>query len=624
MRQAGYIVRMMTPFSPQLLKPDVELEHNPLRLVSRDFGDIYFSVEDGLAETDLVFIDGNDLISRMKTSKHLVVAETGFGTGLNFLALLRHWKRLGEDAPHLHFISTEIAPLPNDLIRTVLSAIPEIAEDVEMLVKALPPHWPGRHRRHFFDGKVTLDLYYGDSVTMLSRSQFMADAWFLDGFAPAKNPEMWQRALFTEIANHSHDATTLASFTAAGDVRRGLSEAGFEVERVEGFGHKRHRIVGKMITQKSGKRLRPQPAVTAEDRVVILGAGVAGAAVAAGLRRGGINPVIIGKGDGPHDGASGNIAAVQSPRMTATDSFSGQLSMTAYGYARWISRMHGASLSEKAVIYGWNEREQIRQEKILAQGLPESFLRRGDAEAMAEVTGCAEGGEGLIFDEGGAVDPRALTMGLMGEAETMFGVTVERIINEGGSWQLICDDGAIITADHLVLAGGAGLDALTKGFLDPLLPFQVTAGRVSHLPPQDRAFPAAMSFGGYLAKASDGRIALGATFDKNINDKLDINNAMHEDNYRLLPPALRGIVLPPNEDGADKWEGRLSYRLASKDRQPVAGVIDDGLSIITALGARGMVTGPILGEYVASLILGRPSPLDLGMAAVVDPFRFNP
>ena len=166
MRQAGYIVRMMTPFSPQLLKPDVELEHNPLRLVSRDFGDIYFSVEDGLAETDLVFIDGNDLISRMKTSKHLVVAETGFGTGLNFLALLRHWKRLGEDAPHLHFISTEIAPLPNDLIRTVLSAIPEIAEDVEMLVKALPPHWPGRHRRHFFDGKVTLDLYYGDSVTM--------------------------------------------------------------------------------------------------------------------------------------------------------------------------------------------------------------------------------------------------------------------------------------------------------------------------------------------------------------------------------------------------------------------------------------------------------------------------
>ena len=101
---------MTTPFSPQLLTPNIELERDPLRLVSRDFGDIYFSVEDGLAETDLVFIEGNDLITRMKAEQHLVVAETGFGTGLNFLALLRHWKRLGDDAPDLHFISTEIAP----------------------------------------------------------------------------------------------------------------------------------------------------------------------------------------------------------------------------------------------------------------------------------------------------------------------------------------------------------------------------------------------------------------------------------------------------------------------------------------------------------------------------------
>ena len=137
-----------------------------------------------------------------------------------------------------------------------------------------------------------------------------------------------------------------------------------------------------------------------------------------------------------------------------------------------------------------------------------------------------------------------------------------------------------------MLAGGSGLNALTKGFLDPLLPFQVTAGRVSHLPPQDGAFPAAMSFGGYLAKAGDGRIALGATFDKNINDKLDINDAVHEDNYNLLPLSLRGIVPPPSEAGKAEWDGRLSYRLASKDRQPVAGVIGDGLSIITALGAR--------------------------------------
>lgn len=613
---------MTTPFSPQLLTPNIELERDPLRLVSRDFGDIYFSVEDGLAETDLVFIEGNDLIARMKAEKHLVVAETGFGTGLNFLALLRHWKRLGEDAPDLHFISTEIAPLPHALIRDVLSAIPEIAADVEMLVEALPPHWPGRHRRHFFGGKVTLDLLYGDSVMMLNRSQFYADAWFLDGFAPAKNPEMWQEALYEAMAAHSRVGASVASFTAAGDVRRGLEAAGFEIERLSGFGHKRHRIVGKI---KAGQKRRE--VVTRLDKVVVIGAGVAGASIAAGLMRAGIAPVVIGKGEGAHDGASGNIAAVQSPRMTATDSFAGQLSMTAYGYARWVSRQVGASLNERAVIYGWNERETIRQGKILTQGLPESFIKRGDAEAMRAATGFESSIEGLIFDKGGAVDPRVLTRGLMAGAETIFGKTVAGLARDEAGWQISFEDGGMMRADHVVLAGGSGLAALTKDWPqngprighDPLLPFQVTAGRVSHLPQGATKINAAMSFGGYLAQARDGAIALGASFDKNINDDLSINKAMHEDNYALLPEELQQNIAPPS----DEWTGRMSYRLASPDRQPVAGLLGDGMAIVTALGARGMVTGPILGEYVAALMLDRPSPLDLGMASVVDPYRFS-
>ena len=605
---------MTTPYAPKLLRPDVELDHNPLRLVSRDFGDIYFSVEDGIAETDLVFIEGNNLKDRMKRGIPLVVAETGFGTGLNFLALLRHWKDLGEAAPDLHFVSTEIAPLPPELIKAVLSAVPEIREDVEMLVDALPPHWPGRHRRHFFGGKVTLDLLYGDSVQMLGRSKFKADAWFLDGFAPAKNPEMWRGELFQEIAAHSREGATLASFTAAGDVRRGLEAAGFTIERLSGFGHKRHRIVGAI---QHGTPSAPR--VRASDRVVVIGAGVAGASAVAGLRRAGIASVVIGQGAGPHDGASGNIAAVQSPRMTAEDSFAGQLSMTAYGYARWISRRLGASLADRAVIYGWNDREQKRQGKILTQALPESFLRYGDAEAMAEATGLVGGSDGLIFDEGGAVDPRALTRGLLGDVETIFGKTVTALDRHDAGWHIRLDDGEVMVADHVVLAGGSGLATLTEGWLDPMLPFQVTAGRVSHLPPQSTAFPTAMSFGGYLAQAPDGRIALGATFDKNINDNLSITNAVHEENYQLLPEGLRAHIAPPDAT----WEGRLSYRLASKDRQPVAGIIGEGLSIITALGARGMVTGPILGEHVAALMLDRPSPLDIGMASVVDPFRFS-
>ncbi len=643
------------PYLNQLITPKVVVAHDPLRLVSEDFGDIYFSVESGLDETELVFIDGNDLIPRMKAHGHeqgggvrpFVIAETGFGTGLNFLAVLRAWRQLGDDAPLLHFISTEIAPLPSELISDVLGAIPEVADDAKMLADALPPIWPGRHRRHFCGGKVTLDLLYGDCRDMLAQSMFQADAWFLDGFAPAKNAEMWQDDLYVQMARLSAPGATAASFTAAGDVRRGMTAAGFEVTRLAGFGQKRHRITAVYHDNISQKDL-PLSTVKRSDNVVVIGAGIAGAAVAAALMRHGITPLVIGRGDGPHDGASGNIAAVQSPRLTAMESFSGHLSMAGFGYARWLAKALGASLSDTAVIYGWNEREEMRQGKILAQGLPDRLVHGGDAEEMRKRTSVDAGLGGLIFPEGGAVDPRKLTTSLLDGAETKYGAVVVDVTKDDtgeGRWRLRLDDGSDMTADHVVLAGGSGLAALTEGWLDPILPFQVTAGRVSHIPKDDWALNhgqmlahlPAMSFGGYLAQADDGQIALGATFDKDINADLSINKAMHERNLALLPPAMRRLFANntdnqndadiPNDtwpdNWPDNWSGRLSYRIAAKDRQPIAGKIGDGLYILTALGARGMVTGPILGAHVAAVMCGAPSPLDLGMASVIDPFRFS-
>lgn len=648
-----------TPYFTPLITPQVTLERDPLRLVSDDFGDIYFSTESGLQESELVFLGGNNVTGRMRDmtgirdgtggtfgTGRFTIAETGFGTGLNFLATLRQWRMLGEEIgvdhmPRLHYIATEIAPLEADLIRDVLAGLPEIADDAAMMADILPPRWPGRHRRHICGGRVTLDLLYGDSLAMLARSDFKADAWYLDGFAPAKNPAMWQDDLFRVMAEKSADDATVASFTAAGDVRRGLSDAGFTITRLPGFGRKRHRITGRREAGSGGRAdigAAPSPDEgRVDEEVIIIGAGIAGASVAAGLMRQGITPLVIGRGDGPHDGASGNIAAVQSPRLTAEESFSSQLAMTCYGYARWVARKTEAGLAERAVIYGWNDREQKRQTKILAQGLPQDFVRQGTSDAMAAATGLNAATGGMIFDHGGAVDPRVLTGALLGGAvsggaKTLYGKTVTAINAITQGWQVRFDDGTDLTARQLVLAGGSGLAALTEDWgLDarqyPRLPFQVTAGRVSHLPPQSMAdiMPdsAAMSFGGYMATARDGVIALGATFDKNINDKLDITQQVHEDNIALLPDDLRACLPDSFGQDSDDWTGRVSFRIASKDRHPVAGSLGDGLYILTALGARGMVTGPLLGEYVACLMTDAPSPLDHGMASVVNPMRFR-
>ena len=609
----------------QLHSPTTRLDvcDGCLSLFNTGFDDVYFSTKNGVDESTLVFIEGNDLTARMMAEDRVVVAETGFGTGLNLLVLLKHWRALGDNAPWLHYITTELAPLDSVLIAKILNSFPELDGIVPHVLEALPPRYPGRHRRHLFSGKVVVDFLYGDSLEMLTESRFKADAWFLDGFAPARNPAMWQDALYQEIARCSAAEAGLASFTAVGDVRRGLMAAGFDIKRQSAEPHKWHRITGN-YRKTANKNLRKQVNLASQD-IVIIGAGVAAASVAAALIRQGITPTVIARGSASHDGASGNIAAVQTPRLTADYSMTGRFSVAAYSYARWLCLKLGADLGQGAVSYSWNEREYSRQFKIIKQGWPEELLRVDNQHDIIKSAGIDMGMDGLAFPEGGCIDPRILCRALLENADIRYGVTVSGVTADGEKW-LIETDAGNITADKVVMATGAGLQGftlnnLTKGWLDPYLDFQVTAGRVSHLPPS--AFPnlkAAVSFGGYMARAKDGVLALGATFDRDLDaDNLpEINNSAHAANRDLLPESLR------HEAGdIEEWQGRVSLRLATTDRQPIAGEVQKGLYLLAALGARGMVTAPLLGEHVAALMTDAPSPLDAAMMAVVDPFRFS-
>lgn len=200
--------------------------------VSERFQDPYFSLEDGLEETRYVFLSGNDLPVRFAPG--FSIAELGFGTGLNFLATWQAWEETGVSGA-LHFTSFEAYPLaPHDMARA-LSAFPALGDRAARLIKALAAGGGVANL-----GSATLELIMGDARETVPSWGGLADAWFLDGFAPSRNPELWEPALLSEVFRHTRRGGTAATYTAAGAVRRAMSEAGFEVWRGPGFGRKRH------------------------------------------------------------------------------------------------------------------------------------------------------------------------------------------------------------------------------------------------------------------------------------------------------------------------------------------------------------------------------------------------
>lgn len=209
---------------------------------SPEFGDHFYCREDGRAECGHVFLAGNGLPERWKAGEAFVIGELGFGTGLNFCETWRVWKQ--EATGSLHFISLELHPMDRADIGKALSRWPEISTEKQALVAAWPDEPRGVVRLRLADD-VTLTVICGDACTNLSMSPERFDAWYLDGFAPSRNPDMWSAEILKAVHDHTRPGGTFATYAAAGFVRRNLVAAGFEVERRPGFAGKREMLCGR-------------------------------------------------------------------------------------------------------------------------------------------------------------------------------------------------------------------------------------------------------------------------------------------------------------------------------------------------------------------------------------------
>ena len=568
------------------------------------FGDVYFSKDDGLAETRAVFLEGCGLPEAWTNRLDFTVAELGFGTGLNIVALLDLWRWTRPTGGRLKVFSIEGFPLTRDEAARALSAWPELAETANAVLSVWPEGAPGFHRLDLPQWAASVDLAVGDAEWALSQWSGLADAWFLDGFSPALNPGMWSPEIMALIGARSAPGARVATFTVAGAVRRGLAEQGFVVEKKPGHGRKRERLEARLPSPPS----MPVP----PPHVVVVGAGIAGASVTRALIAGGARVTVI-EAERPGAGGSGFPAALVTPRLDAGDALIAGFHAQALERAGHLYR----TLPEAVIAQGVLQLEQAprdaaRFDKIAAQDLwPAGAMTRLDAAACAERLDEPVRTGGLLMQGALALRPSAvLEPWLAGAAR--IAATVAGLEGGENGWRVMGADGAsLVEAEAVVLTAGWATAALARD-----LPLAPVAGQADWV---EGPTTAPTAWGGY-AVPTGGGLLYGATHERGVTD-LAPNDAASAHNLATLDAARPHLAKAVA--GRAERQRRKAVRATTPDRLPISGLLaEPGLYALTGLGSRGFCVAPLLGEDIAARLLGQPSPLPRAAQDRLSPTRF--
>jgi len=601
----------------------------PTAPAARDFDDIYFSVDGGLEESGAVFHDGCDLPERWARLRseagaepgkgHAapihVIAELGFGTGLNFLATWQLWDGFLAQAPdagprrmpHLHFISIEKFPFSkNELIRAYPDR-PELAERCQHLLSLWPGRVKGFHRLPISD-TLSLTLIHDDVGPALDGLDARVDSWFLDGFSPAKNPDMWSPDIMARIAALSTPGTRLATFTVAGAVRQALSAAGFHVSKKPGFGRKRHRLEAVYTPvsarperperpERSERPSRPFPITPAQMRPIIIGGGIAGAALMRSFDRAGIDAVLIEAEPDLNTAASGNPAALVRPRFDLQDQPQSRFFLASYLYARnayletSLEAGSGVVLQRGITHLAKTPEAQARFAALVENAaLPPEHMRLND-------------GGGLDMAQALVIDPKAAVQAWTQGGERIA-ARVMKIAKTGNAWRCLNEVGETIAeGSHIIVCAGADIKAITGVDMPPL---RFSQGQLTWAKPDARV-KRTLTYGGYAVPLDD-HILVGATHKRlGGPDRLILDPDDDAENLNKLHEAL-DIRLEKSERAS-----RRSVRVTTPDTLPVMDQLQAGLWVLTGLGSRGFVFAPLLAEALVSQWVGAPSPLDTAM-----------
>lgn len=585
------------PDSPIVREPIIWEDGAPRSAL---YGDIYYSLEDGLAETQAVFFQGCGLPDAWAGRDRFTVAELGFGSGLNIAALLQLWQANRPARGRLHIFSIEAHPVAREDAARILGTWPQLSPAADALLAQWPGKRRGWHRIDLPSFGAVFDLAVMEVGEALSQWGGKADAWFLDGFSPALNPAMWREDVLRQVAEKSAPAARAATFTVAGSVRRGLEAAGFSVAKRPGHGRKRERL----------EAWAPgDPVVDAPPlETVVIGGGIAAASLARAYRALGQTVRVLSDGA---PAASGNAAALVTPAFDAGGGPRARFYAEAYGRAgRLYDATPGVIIAKGAVQVEAVARDGARFDAVAAQDIFEpGTVRRCSAEAVGQRLGEPALAGGLALDDALVVEPATVLEAWLGDGVARGAVVaIERDMD---GWRIALRDEPPIRAGIVVVAAGWDTARLL-----PMLGLSPVRGQASLAEGVPCGAPSA--FGAYAIPTRTG-LLFGATHDRGRTD-ITVEAADHDRNLRALAerrPTLAGAA------AAVELAGRAAIRATTRDRMPVAGEVSPGLFVLSGLGSRGFTTAPLLAEHIAALSLGVASPLARDLAALVDPHRFS-
>ncbi len=629
---------------------------------SPGYGDIYYSSAGGREESEYVFLQQNELNSRWRklgAGEHFVIAETGFGTGLNFVLTMKAWaekintEEVDPDAC-LHYFGIEKHPVSPADIERVAGNWPELSAAYEALLAVYPLPVEGEHCRALLGGRVQLHLMFADVIDALEPRSLQVDAWYLDGFGPDKNADLWSDQVFQLIENNSGQGATLSTYTAAGFVRRGLQAAGFSVSKVKGHGKKREMITAilkhKKITQSSTPWYELEQTRYQNRKAVIIGAGLAGLSCAWSLVRRGWQVTVIEKHHDVAVEASGNPAGLLMPRLS-------------------IDNTTDARFYASAMLYASHCLDQLQKqsdEKFWFHDGVYSIFKAGKAERLIEKQGYAEPFMEILhqhdlknsiadpnatlsfFPAAGWASPRGICENLLRVCGGSLQLIQQNVVDvqhepDQHQWQALDAQGrSIASAEVMIIANGVGANQFESV---SWLPLSSVRGQITEIPASKKSasLNRALSFDAYVTPEHKGVHYAGATYRVG-DDSPQLTQAEQDETLSHLEQCLPGVFTPPGQ-----LTGRVGFRPVSDDMTPIVGAVPDknayaedykelhhgrphahypparylsGLYVSAAHGSRGICSSFLSAEMLAAMIVNEPLPVNRQIVEHLNPARF--
>jgi tRNA 5-methylaminomethyl-2-thiouridine biosynthesis bifunctional protein len=711
------------------LHADIEWDDQGQPL-SKSFGDVYFSKANGLEETRHVFLQHNQLTERWKNlseNNFFVIGETGFGSGLNFLAAWDLWLKTAPASAQLHFVSVEKFPLhKNDLQKALalwpeleflsaqlIAAYPCFVGKVETKTPSRPPPSQGEeqspplettegiqeveqrrerlprgglgwghafYRLSFMQGRIKLTLIIDDAAEgftkllasthpLFMRAGFKINAWFLDGFAPAKNPQMWSDELFSAIANLSELQTTVATFSAAALVKNGLKNAGFSIEKVAGFGRKREMVKGQFAVEpeipeakqfefKGSFSPYPIPWTISDSQTeypektaTIIGGGISGCHTARALAERGWQVTLIERHHDLAQEASGNPQGAVYAKLSMLDEAQAAFNLHALQFALHYYANLWPEIGEQSGLLqlAYDAAEtKLHQDLLNRFSLADDLVQFVSAEQASQIAGVELEYGGLYFPKSGWINPKKLCQLLTNHSNINIKYESQaielNIISD--SWEVSTKEGLEIKSNIVVLANSR--DAANFEFTNHL-PFNSIRGQVTYLPqPENLQLKTVVCTEGYISPAEDGQFCIGATFNLRDSDPSP-KTEDHQTNFNNLKQHLPRLADYWRDIEIEKLNGRVAFRASLPDYLPAVGQAPNkekiqqnfaplsvnaragitqpgnyhqGLFVNLAQGSRGLTYTPLCAELLASIINKEPLPTSQQLANALNPARF--